>query len=139
MTCDSRDFTLASLPVFGLSDPALGLHRLLHGTASRQPSPFTNSARWHSPQADDLMDRALVERDPTVRARLYRDLQALALREAPMVWLAELMPPVLVRADVHEAMTAPLGLYGAFARAWIGPLTDPTSRQATSAAAARDR
>lgn len=118
----SGDFALASLPVHGLSDPVLGVHRTLHGAASLTPSPFTNSARWRHPQADALMDQAAVDLDPVSRGRGYRDLQDLAVREAPLVWLAELTPPVLVRTDAHAVMVAPHGLYGNFSQAWIGPV-----------------
>jgi peptide/nickel transport system substrate-binding protein len=111
------DFSMASHVIYGLSDPAIGLHRTLHSGASQAPSHAANSPRWREPQADQLMDRAMTELDPVLRGQLYRGLQDLALKAAPYVWLAEMTPPVLVHRDVGNLMTAPLGLYGNFSAA----------------------
>ena len=111
------DFAMASHPVYGLSDPAIGLHRTLHSGASKAPSHIANSPRWREPAADQLMDRAMTELDPILRGQMYRDLQEVASRAAPYVWLVEMTPPVLVHRDVWNLMTAPLGLYGNFAAA----------------------
>lgn len=111
------DFSMASHLIYGLSDPAIGLHRTLHSGASKTPSHFANSARWREPEADHLMDRAMTELDPVLRRQLYRDLQHVALKTAPYVWLVEMTPPVLVHRDVWNLMSAPLGLYGNFAAA----------------------
>lgn len=111
------DVTMSSHLSHGFSDPAIALHRTLHSAASEHPSPFANSARWHEPEADRLMDLAMGERDPVSRSHHYRNLQDLAVKSAPYVWLVEPTPPVLVHRDLHRAMVAPLGLYGNFAEA----------------------
>ena len=134
------DFALASHITYGLSDPAIGLHRTLHGAASQSPSPFSNSARWRNAEADALLDRALVELEPRQRLQLYRQVQDLALDAAPMVWLAELIPPVLVHPSVQRLMTAPLGLYGNFAEATIaGPRQSSLAEGRTTTAQATAR
>jgi peptide/nickel transport system substrate-binding protein len=137
---EAGDFTIASLLFYGLSDPVIGLHRTLHSGAIRTVSPFANSARWRNPEADRIMDRAMVELDPFRRGRHYRELQEIALQAAPYVWLVEMTPPVLVHRDVDHVLTAPLGLHGNFAQAkFIAPGSAPHAAVQPLAAGASNR
>jgi peptide/nickel transport system substrate-binding protein len=124
------DFDLASHAVYGFSDPAISLHRTLHGGAASSPSPFSNTARWRNREVDALLDRAQVELDVGRRQQAYRQVGEMAREASPVVWLVELTPPVLAHPTVQRIMMAPLGLHGNFAEAYIassgapGPTVD---------------
>ena len=60
------------------------LYPLLH-TANRGVGG--NVSFFSNPQFDQLVSRARAEQNDSVRAALYRDADALAFREAPMVFL----------------------------------------------------
>lgn len=126
----SGDFAMASHPVYGFSDPAIGLHRTLHSAGMSPSGQFANSARWRNVDADRLMDQAMAELDGLVRGRLYRELQEIVLQASPYVWLAELTPPVLVHRDLKGVMVGPLGLYGNWSGAHFEAPTSSSNRGA---------
>jgi peptide/nickel transport system substrate-binding protein len=69
-------------------DPEIGVRRMYH-SSQISPAPFTNAAAVRNPQIDALFDEAgrTVERDK--RARLYRQVQELAVQQLPYWWLVE--------------------------------------------------
>jgi peptide/nickel transport system substrate-binding protein len=69
-------------------DPEIGVRRMYH-SSQIGPAPFTNAAAFRHPQVDALFDEAsrTVERER--RARLYRQIQEIAARELPYLWLVE--------------------------------------------------
>jgi peptide/nickel transport system substrate-binding protein len=69
-------------------DPEIGVRRMYH-SSQIGPAPFTNAAGFRNAQMDALFDEAgrTVERDK--RARLYRQIQELAVQQLPYWWLVE--------------------------------------------------
>jgi peptide/nickel transport system substrate-binding protein len=110
------DFELTTHLGYGLTDPVLGLHRALHGKAIGA-GPFMNAARWSDPRVDALLDRAAIEMEPRVRARLYAEAGAIVAAASPIIFVADLAPPAIVDRRVRDVVTRPLGLYTNFAAA----------------------
>jgi peptide/nickel transport system substrate-binding protein len=131
----SGDFQLASNITYNLSDPALGVHRALHGRTIGTGQPYSNAARWSLARADAALDRAMVEIDPGRRAAAYRELTSIVLAAAPVIWLAELDPPTLHDRRLREAVRVPLGVYGNLAEAWLEPRAADEGRPAARGSA----
>jgi peptide/nickel transport system substrate-binding protein len=113
----SGDFALSSMPVYTMGDPAIGLHRLLHGSLAGSGQAFANPSGWRNATADRAMDAATVAPHPDIRSRAYRALAAEILADAPMLFLAEPTPPAVVSRDFRDVFIPPLGPYGNFASA----------------------
>jgi peptide/nickel transport system substrate-binding protein len=73
--------------------PEPGFYSVFHSTRDGGPASW---AQWRNPEADALMDRALVEPSSSVRQELYRRVTQLAMDQAiikplywkPILWLA---------------------------------------------------
>lgn len=76
------NFQVFSLAWVGVKMP--DIFRYVFHSASMPPGG-ANRGRWSSPEADALIDRAESSEDLAEQARLYRELQALVLRELPYV------------------------------------------------------
>lgn len=76
------NFQLFSLAWVGVKMPDI-FRYVFHSEA--MPPAGANRGRWSSPEADALIERAEGADDLAQQARLYRELQALILRELPYV------------------------------------------------------
>jgi peptide/nickel transport system substrate-binding protein len=83
-----RDFDTSAASYCNGDDPEIGVRRQYD---SRQISStaFSNGAGYSNPQVDTLLDQAAREPDPTKRAPIYRQIQEIAVRDLPYMWLAE--------------------------------------------------
>jgi len=83
-----REFDTSAASYCNGDDPEIGVRRQYD---SRQISPaaFSNGAGYSNPDADRLLDQAAREVDPAKRGTLYRQLQEIAVRDLPYLWLAE--------------------------------------------------
>ena len=83
-----RDFDTAIGAYCNGTDPEIGVRRM-YVSSSVAPIPFSNMAGYRSVAMDSLFDRASAAMDSTERRRLYREIQELAVRDQPYVWLVE--------------------------------------------------
>ncbi len=83
-----RDFDTAIAAYCNGTDPEIGVRRQ-YVSSSIAPVPFSNMAGYRNPVMDSLFDAASRARDRTERRRLYGEIQALAVRDLPYVWLVE--------------------------------------------------
>ncbi len=84
----SRDFDTAIGAYCNGTDPEIGVRRM-YMSSSVAPVPFSNMAGYRSPVMDSLFERAGSALDVGERRRLYRQIQELAVRDQPYVWLVE--------------------------------------------------
>ena len=84
----ARDFDTAIGAYCNGTDPEIGVRRM-YVTSSIAPVPFSNMAGYRSAEMDRLFDRAGASIALPERRRLYREIQALAVRDQPYVWLVE--------------------------------------------------
>ena len=86
----ARDFDTAVASYCNGTDPEIGVRRQ-YVSASVAPVPFSNMAGYRNPVMDSLFDRAGSSLDREERRRLYRQIQELAVRDQPYLWLLESM------------------------------------------------
>ncbi|MDQ2664577.1 MAG: ABC transporter substrate-binding protein [Gemmatimonadota bacterium] len=84
----ARDFDMSIAPYCQGSDPQIGVQRM-YTTASIAPVPFSNMAGYRNAVMDSLFQRAGSALDVEERRRFYRQIQELAVRDQPYVWLVE--------------------------------------------------
>jgi len=113
------DFQLTSNWIQTLADPVIGVHRLYHSASIKAGTVFVNDTRWHTPEADALMDQATVEADPAKRAQLYHALQKQVVEASPQVFVLELDFPTVYNKKVQGFPASPLGLYSNMDGAWL--------------------
>jgi peptide/nickel transport system substrate-binding protein len=111
------DFQMTSNWLNTLSDPVLGVHRMFHSKMIRKGTVFVNDSRWHSPQTDEIMDKALVESDAKKRGELYHEFQRLAVEAVPITWVLELQFPTIYNAKFDDLITGGLGILTNFDQA----------------------
>ena len=83
-----RDFDTAIGAYCNGTDPEIGVRRM-YVTSSIAPVPFSNMAGYRNATMDSLFDRAASAIDVVERQRLYHEIQAIAVRDQPYVWLVE--------------------------------------------------
>jgi ABC-type transport system substrate-binding protein len=65
---------------------------LLHSKMAT-PSDAVNRAFYRNPVLDDLLDRALIERDPEKRTAMYRQANEIVARDAPWAFYGNSQVP----------------------------------------------
>lgn len=102
------------LPFFGLGwvadypDPDTFLYPLLH---SSNIGPGGNYSAFDNAEFDDLIEKARVETDPVKRAELYKEAEALAREEAPMLFIYHYTSHILTQPYVKNVVLPFLGEY----------------------------
>ena len=84
----ARDFDTAIGAYCNGTDPEIGVRRM-YVSSSVAPVPFSNMAGYRNPVMDALFDRAGAALDVDERRRVYHEIQEIAVRDQPYVWLVE--------------------------------------------------
>ena len=84
----ARDFDTAIGSYCNGTDPEIGVRRM-YVSSSIAPVPFSNMAGYRNPAIDVLFDRAGAAIDVNERRQLYHQIQEIAVRDQPYVWLVE--------------------------------------------------
>ncbi|HVT41186.1 MAG TPA: ABC transporter substrate-binding protein [Gemmatimonadaceae bacterium] len=84
----ARDFDTAIGSYCNGTDPEIGVRRM-YVSSSVAPVPFSNMAGYRNPAMDTLFDRAGAALDLNERRQLYHQIQEIAVRDQPYVWLVE--------------------------------------------------
>jgi peptide/nickel transport system substrate-binding protein len=108
----ARDFDTAIASYCNGTDPEIGVRRQLV-SSSVAPVPFSNMAGYRNRVIDSLFDRAGATVDIDARRGLYHEIQEIAVRDQPYVWLVETVQTLAYRkrcrgfgAPAHFAATA---------------------------------
>jgi peptide/nickel transport system substrate-binding protein len=83
-----RDFDMSAASYCNGDDPEIGVRRQ-YDSKQISSTAFSNGAGYSNPQVDTLLDQGAREADPAKRAPIYRQLQEIAVRDLPYLWLAE--------------------------------------------------
>jgi peptide/nickel transport system substrate-binding protein len=78
-----RDFAFAVSRMNNMFDPTVGVQRVFWSKNFRPGIPFSNGSHYVSAEADDLLERAAVEADPTTRIDLFRSFQRRVIEDLP--------------------------------------------------------
>ena len=84
----ARDFDTAIGAYCNGTDPEIGVRRM-YVSSSIAAVPFSNMAGYRNPVMDTLFDRAGAAINVEERRRLYHEIQEIAVRDQPYVWLVE--------------------------------------------------
>lgn len=84
----ARDFDTAIAAYCNGTDPEIGVRRQ-YASSNIAPVPFSNMAAYRSTVMDSLFDLAGAALAVDERRRLYRQIQELAIRDQPYIWLVE--------------------------------------------------
>lgn len=96
----ARDFDTAIGAYCNGTDPEIGVRRM-YVSSSIAPVPFSNMAGYRNPAVDTLFDRAGAAIDEEERRRLYHEIQEIAVRDQPYVWLVETLNARAYSARCH--------------------------------------
>ena len=84
------DFEMATDEVFNHGDPVIGVHRTYLSRNIRPGVIWSNTQGYSNPIADELMDKAAVEKDPVRRKALYAEFQKQVVEDLPIYWLYQI-------------------------------------------------
>lgn len=84
----ARNFDTAIASYCNGMDPEIGVRRQ-YASSSVAPVPFSNMAGYKNATMDSLFDGAGSSVDVAERRKLYHQIQELAVRDQPYVWLVE--------------------------------------------------
>ncbi|MGI8809244.1 MAG: ABC transporter substrate-binding protein [Acidimicrobiales bacterium] len=83
-----RDFDTAVASYCNGDDPEIGVRRQ-YDSKQISATPFSNGAGYSNPEIDALLDRGAREPDLAKRTPIYRQLQEIAVRDLPYMWMTE--------------------------------------------------
>lgn len=83
-----RNFDLGIVSYCNGNDPEIGVRRQYH-SSSIGPVPFSNAAGYRNHLVDSLFEAAGSTLDRDNRRRLYHEIQEIAVRDLPYIWLVE--------------------------------------------------
>ncbi|CAH1660880.1 Peptide/nickel transport system substrate-binding protein [Hyphomicrobiales bacterium] len=115
------DFDTDSNTIAVMMDPEMGLPRLVISTNHVRGVPASNNSGYNNPEADRVIRAFQVEPDPVKRKALFDELQALVMRDLPILPLSEMRHVTLYNRKVHGLGTGPDAALAALSNVWIKP------------------
>lgn len=106
-----RDFDTNIISYCNGTDPEIGVKRMFLST-NISATPFSNAAAYRNPAMDALFVQAATTVDPGQRSEVYREIQQLAVDDAPYAWVVETTATRVFRAGCQG-----FGPSGHFAKA----------------------
>jgi peptide/nickel transport system substrate-binding protein len=83
-----RNFDTNIISYCNGTDPEIGVKRMYLST-NISSTPFSNAAAYRNPAMDALFAQAQTTVEPEERAEVYRQIQQLAVDDAPYAWVVE--------------------------------------------------
>lgn len=93
-----RDFDTNIISYCNGTDPEIGVKRM-YLSDNISETPFSNAAAYRNPQMDELFTQAQTILDEDERAEVYRQIQQLAVDEAPYAWVVETTSTRIFNSD----------------------------------------
>ena len=93
--------------------------RFYHSRSFKVGVPFTNPARYENPEADALWDAAAIEVNPQKRREIFSKLQAVLLRDIPILPQVVATRNITSRTSVQGNAPFATGSFDSFAQAWL--------------------
>jgi peptide/nickel transport system substrate-binding protein len=106
-----RRFDTAAISYCNEADPLIGVRRQYHSSQIISSTAFTNAAAYSNPEMDRLWDQSTAEADQARRQQIFQQIQQLAVRELPYIWLAETVNTRAVNAACSGFNFQNTGLY----------------------------
>ena len=83
-----RQFDTTAISYCNEADPLIGVRRQYHSTQV-STTAFTNASGYSTPEMDRLWDQSTAEPDQARRQQLFQQIQQMAVRDLPYIWLIE--------------------------------------------------
>lgn len=113
------EFDISSSWASSFSDPQIGVQRLFWSKAINKGTPWTNASGYSNPEMDQVIEAAQRAVDPAERARLFREMQALAATDLPNLPLIELHFFTVHAKTLRDVATGPDAAYSSLKHAWL--------------------
>jgi peptide/nickel transport system substrate-binding protein len=114
-----RQFDMIIESLSNVFDPTVGVQRGYWSKNFKPGLPFSNSARYESPEADRLLEAAAIEVDPAKRKALFRDFQQLIHRDIPSVDLVSPLEVVIANRRLRNYAVGAEGVSSNWADAYF--------------------
>lgn len=116
-----REFDFTVSGVSTMFDPTVGLQRVYWSRSFNPKVPWSNANRYHNPEVDRLLEAAAIEPDVARRADLFRQFQAIVIREVPSIALVIVQNVTVFNKRVDGFSTTASGVRGNLADLRIRP------------------
>ena len=114
-----RQFDMIIESLSNVFDPTVGVQRGYWSKNFKPGLPFSNSARYESPEADRLLEAAAVEIDPAKRKALFREFQQLVYRDIPSIDLLSPLEVVIANRKLRNYAVGAEGVGSNWADAYF--------------------
>lgn len=111
------DMTIESLS--NVFDPTVGIQRGYWSKNFKPGLPFSNSARYESPEADRLLEAAAIEIDPAKRKQLWKDFQKLINTDLPSIDMLSPLEVIIANRKLRNYATGAEGISSGFQDAYF--------------------
>jgi len=107
-----REFDFTVSGVSTMFDPTVGLQRIYWSKSFNRQVPWSNANKYHNPEVDRLLEAAAVEVDVSKRAELFKQFQAIVIKEVPSIALVQVQNVTVYNKRVDGFNRAAAGLRG---------------------------
>ena len=104
------DFTISGVST--MFDPTVGLQRIYYSKAFNTKVPWSNANKYQNPEVDRLLEAAAVEPDPVKRADLFKQFQAIVVKEIPSLALVQVQNVTVYNKRLEGFNETAAGLRG---------------------------
>jgi len=116
-----REFDFTVSGVSTMFDPTVGLQRIYWSKSFNRQVPWSNANKYQNPEVDRLLEAAAVEVDAAKRANLFKQFQAIVIKEIPTIALVQVQNVTVYNKRVDGFNNAAAGLRGNLADVQIKP------------------
>ena len=107
-----REFDFTVSGVSTMFDPTVGLQRIFYSKAFNTKVPWSNANKYQNPEVDRLLEAAAVEPDAAKRADLFKQFQAIVIKEIPSLTLVQAQSVTVYNKRVDGFNETAAGLRG---------------------------
>lgn len=107
-----RTFDLTVSGVSTMFDPTVGLQRVYWSNSFNPKVPWSNASKYSNPEVDRLLEAAAIETNPVRRAELFKQFQAIVIRDIPSIALVQTQSVTVFHKRVEGFNLTASGLRG---------------------------
>ncbi len=107
-----REFDFTVSGVSTMFDPTVGLQRIYWSKSFNRQVPWSNANKYQNPEVDRLLEAAAIEVNVTKRAELFKQFQAIVIKEIPTIALVQVQNVTVYNKRVDGFNNAAAGLRG---------------------------
>jgi len=109
-----NSYQTTSYGIFNMPDPTIGVQRMFWSKNIRKGVPFTNGSGYTSAEMDRILEAAQSEADTAKRRELFNTMQALAMKDLPIIPTVNDDLTTVYNTQLHGLVEDIEGVYGGF-------------------------